>query len=66
MLTAFSTASSSATLPVTMECVEDNIGVSNKISSFVLPLGATVNMNGTALVRMCGGDVSAPRLTVWS
>jgi Na+/H+-dicarboxylate symporter len=49
MLTAFSTASSSATLPVTMECVEKNIGVSNKISSFVLPLGATVNMNGTAL-----------------
>lgn len=49
MLTAFSTASSSATLPVTMECVEDKIGVSNKISSFVLPLGATVNMNGTAL-----------------
>ncbi len=49
MLTAFSTASSSATLPVTMESVEENIGVSNKISSFVLPLGATVNMNGTAL-----------------
>lgn len=49
MLTAFSTASSSATLPVTMEAVEDNIGVSNKVSSFVLPLGATVNMNGTAL-----------------
>lgn len=49
MLTAFSTASSSATLPVTMDCVEDNAGVSNKISSFVLPLGATVNMNGTAL-----------------
>ncbi len=49
MLTAFSTASSSATLPVTMECVEDKIGVSNKTSSFVLPLGATVNMNGTAL-----------------
>ncbi|MDJ0907471.1 MAG: dicarboxylate/amino acid:cation symporter [Woeseiaceae bacterium] len=49
MLTAFSTASSSATLPVTMECVEDNIGVSNKVASFVLPLGATVNMNGTAL-----------------
>jgi len=49
MLTAFSTASSSATLPITMESVEDNIGVSNKISSFVLPLGATVNMNGTAL-----------------
>ncbi|HNP37616.1 MAG TPA: dicarboxylate/amino acid:cation symporter [Woeseiaceae bacterium] len=49
MLTAFSTASSSATLPVTMDSVEDNLGVSNKISSFVLPLGATVNMNGTAL-----------------
>lgn len=49
MLTAFSTASSSATLPVTMECVEEKIGVSNKTSSFVLPLGATVNMNGTAL-----------------
>lgn len=49
MLTAFSTASSSATLPITMECVEKNAGVSNKVSSFVLPLGATVNMNGTAL-----------------
>ncbi|MEJ2602616.1 MAG: dicarboxylate/amino acid:cation symporter [Gammaproteobacteria bacterium] len=49
LLTAFSTASSSATLPVTMECVEDNIGVSKKVASFVLPLGATVNMNGTAL-----------------
>ena len=49
LLTAFSTASSSATLPVTMECVEDRAGVPNKISAFVLPLGATVNMNGTAL-----------------
>jgi Na+/H+-dicarboxylate symporter len=49
MLTAFSTASSSATLPVTIEAIEENVGVSNKISSFVLPLGATVNMNGTAL-----------------
>jgi len=49
LLTAFSTASSSATLPVTMDCVEKEAGVSNKISSFVLPLGATVNMNGTAL-----------------
>jgi Na+/H+-dicarboxylate symporter len=49
MLTAFSTSSSSATLPITMERVEDEVGVSNKISSFVLPLGATVNMNGTAL-----------------
>ncbi len=49
VLTAVSTASSSATLPVTMECVEKGAGVSNRISSFVLPLGATVNMNGTAL-----------------
>ncbi len=49
LLTAFSTASSSATLPVTMECVEENAGVSKKIASFVLPLGATVNMSGTAL-----------------
>ncbi|MEE4162376.1 MAG: dicarboxylate/amino acid:cation symporter, partial [Woeseiaceae bacterium] len=49
MLTAFSTASSSATLPVTMDSIEENVGVSNKVSSFVLPLGATVNMNGTAL-----------------
>ncbi len=49
MLTAFSTASSSATLPITMDSLEDNVGVSNKVSSFVLPLGATVNMNGTAL-----------------
>lgn len=49
LLTAFSTASSSATLPVTMDCVERNAGVSNRISSFVLPLGATINMNGSAL-----------------
>lgn len=49
LLTAFSTASSSATLPLTMECVEKNAGVSNKTTSFVLPLGATVNMDGTAL-----------------
>lgn len=49
MLTAFSTASSSATLPITMDRVEDEVGVSNSVSSFVLPLGATVNMNGTAL-----------------
>ncbi|MEO0346272.1 MAG: dicarboxylate/amino acid:cation symporter [Pseudomonadota bacterium] len=49
MLTAFSTSSSSATLPVTMDCVENRVGVSGRVSSFVLPLGATVNMNGTAL-----------------
>jgi Na+/H+-dicarboxylate symporter len=49
LLTAFSTASSSATLPVTMDCVEDRAGVSNRVTSFVLPLGSTVNMDGTAL-----------------
>jgi Na+/H+-dicarboxylate symporter len=49
LLTAFSTASSSATLPMTIECVEKNAGVSNRTSSFVLPLGSTVNMDGTAL-----------------
>jgi Na+/H+-dicarboxylate symporter len=47
--TAFSTASSAATLPITMECLEENTGVSNKTASFVLPLGATINMDGTAL-----------------
>ncbi len=49
LLTAFSTSSSSATLPLTMECVEKKAGVSNRTTSFVLPLGATVNMDGTAL-----------------
>jgi Na+/H+-dicarboxylate symporter len=49
LLTAFSTSSSSATLPVTMDTLEEKVGVSNEVSSFVLPLGATVNMNGTAL-----------------
>ncbi|MDG2090265.1 MAG: dicarboxylate/amino acid:cation symporter [Gammaproteobacteria bacterium] len=49
LLTGFSTASSSATLPLTMERVEKNAGVSEKTTSFVLPLGATVNMDGTAL-----------------
>jgi len=49
LMTAFSTASSSATLPLTIECVEDRAGVSNRVASFTLPLGATVNMDGTAL-----------------
>ena len=49
LLTAFSTASSSATLPVTMECAEVNAGVSRRSVEFVLPLGATINMDGTAL-----------------
>jgi len=49
LLTSFSTASSSATLPVTIDNLENRAGVPNKYTSFVLPLGATVNMNGTAL-----------------
>ncbi len=49
LLTAFSTSSSAATLPLTINAVEEKSGVSNKISSFTLPLGATVNMDGTAL-----------------
>jgi Na+/H+-dicarboxylate symporter len=49
LLTAFSTSSSTATLPVTMECAETNAGVSKRATEFVLPLGATINMDGTAL-----------------
>lgn len=49
LLTAFSTASSSATLPLTMKSIQENSGVSHRTSGFVLPLGATVNMDGTAL-----------------
>jgi|TARA_B100000745_G_scaffold300601_1_gene255823 Na+/H+-dicarboxylate symporter len=74
ILTAFSTASSSATLPVTLECVQKNAKVSEKTSSFVLPLGATVNMDGTALyecvvviflLQAYGADLSfAVQLTV--
>jgi len=52
LLTAFSTSSSGATLPLTMTAVEQNDGVSNKVSSFTLPLGATVNMDGTALYEL--------------
>tara|TARA_R110002096_G_scaffold147671_18_gene307732 strand:+ start:2438 stop:3889 length:1452 start_codon:yes stop_codon:yes gene_type:complete len=49
LLTAFSTSSSSATLPITIRAVRENVGVSDRTASFVLPLGATVNMDGTAL-----------------
>ncbi len=49
LATAFSTASSAATLPVTMECLEKNARIPNQVVSFVVPLGATVNMDGTAL-----------------
>lgn len=48
---AFSTSSSAATLPVTMECVRDNIGVSKNVTNFVLPIGATVNMDGTSMYQ---------------
>ena len=51
LMVAFSTSSSSATLPVTKECVEDNLGVSAPVSSFVVPLGATINMDGTGLYQ---------------
>jgi len=54
LATVFATSSSLATLPVTMECVERNAGVSNKIAGFVLPMGATVNMDGTALFECVG------------
>jgi len=50
-LLAFSSASSSATLPVTMECCEERLGVKEEVSSFVLPIGATINMDGTALYQ---------------
>ncbi|GIV33387.1 MAG: glutamate:proton symporter [Chitinophagales bacterium] len=50
-LLAFSTSSSAATLPVTMECVTRNLGVSEKVAGFVLPIGATVNMDGTSLYQ---------------
>lgn len=52
LITAFSTSSSNATLPLTMNAVKKNSGVSTKISSFTLPLGATVNMDGTALYEL--------------
>ena len=48
---AFSTSSSAATLPVTMDCVRDNLKIPNKVSGFVLPIGGTVNMDGTSLYQ---------------
>ena len=54
MVTAFSTSSSSATLPVTIKCVKDNVKASNEVTSFVLPMGATINMDGTALYECAG------------
>lgn len=67
LLTAFSTASSASTLPMTINCVENNVGVSKRVSGFVLPVGATVNMDGTALyecvavmflAQLCGIQLS--------
>ena len=54
MVTAFSTSSSSATLPVTMKCAKENVKASNEVTSFVLPMGATINMDGTALYECAG------------
>jgi Na+/H+-dicarboxylate symporter len=51
MLLAFSSSSSAATLPVTLECAKKRLGVSEEVSSFVIPLGATINMDGTALYQ---------------
>ncbi|MBN1952757.1 MAG: dicarboxylate/amino acid:cation symporter [Bacteroidales bacterium] len=52
LITAFTTASSNATLPITIEAVEEKAGVSNKVSGFTLPMGATINMDGTALYEL--------------
>jgi len=54
LIVAFSTSSSGATLPVTLSSVEHQVGVSNRVASFVLPMGATVNMDGTALYECAG------------
>lgn len=70
LLTAFTTSSSNATLPLTLEAVQNKDGVSGKIASFTLPLGATINMNGTALyecvavmfiAQAYGVDLSLPQ-----
>ncbi len=50
-LLAFSTSSSAAALPVTMECAEENLGIKKEVASFVLPLGATINLDGTAMYQ---------------
>ncbi len=52
LMTAFSSASSNATLPLTLSCVENRAGIDNRVGSFVLPLGATINMDGTALFEV--------------
>jgi Na+/H+-dicarboxylate symporter len=64
MAMAFSTSSSSVTLPVTMACIEKGAGVSNRVTSFVLPMGATINMDGTALYECAGALFIAQALGV--
>lgn len=73
LFTAFSTSSSAATLPITLECVEKRAGVSNRISSFVLPLGTSLNLTGSALYQavtvlfiahIYGFELSIPNLAV--
>jgi Na+/H+-dicarboxylate symporter len=70
LITAFATSSSSATLPVTMRCAQQNLGVRRDIAGFVVPLGATINMDGTALyeaaaalfiANLVGVDLSIPQ-----
>ena len=51
MLFAFSTSSSNATMPVTMNVMEKRVGVDNSVASFTVPLGATINMDGTAIMQ---------------
>jgi len=64
---------SSATLPVTLRCLEEKLGMDTRVSRFVIPIGATVNMNGTALylpvgaiyiAQLCGQDLSIGQLVV--
>ncbi len=64
LVTAFSTSSSAATLPVTIDSVRSKVGVSNKVSSFVLPMGATVNMDGTAVFECIGALFIAQALGI--
>eukprot|EP01027_Heterolobosea_sp_BB2_P016488 GEZU01023479.1.p2 GENE.GEZU01023479.1~~GEZU01023479.1.p2 ORF type:complete len:245 (+),score=49.92 GEZU01023479.1:1101-1835(+) len=64
LLTAFGTASSSATLPLTITCCEKNLGISSRTTRFVLPLGATVNMDGTALYEAVAAIFMAQAMNI--